>query len=67
VDQALEDFRAGEAQRKTEVQVVTAQATASEQKVADAFHELGALQEPLKVSVFWTGRLNSPLRKALSP
>ncbi|MGW0761862.1 ABC transporter substrate-binding protein [Streptomyces sp. NPDC002814] len=67
VDQALEDFRAGEAQRKTEVQVVTAQATASEQKVADAFHELGALQEPLKVSVFWTDRLNSPLRKALSP
>lgn len=66
VDEALEELEEGEAQRKTEVRLVSAQATASQQKVADAFRDLGALKQPLKVSAFWTDRLNSPLRKALS-
>ncbi|MFJ9174062.1 ABC transporter substrate-binding protein [Streptomyces sp. NPDC102360] len=66
VKQALEDFRAGEKQRRTELRTVTAQATASQQKVADAFGDLGALKQPLKVSAFWSDRLNTPLRKALS-
>nr|WP_206440650.1 ABC transporter substrate-binding protein [Streptomyces scabichelini] len=66
VDEALEEFEEGEAQRKTEVQAVTTKATASQQEVADAFRDLGALKQPLKVSGFWTDRLNSPLRKALS-
>ncbi|MFD7406548.1 ABC transporter substrate-binding protein [Streptomyces sp. NPDC059866] len=66
VEDALEELSEGEAQRRTEVQVVTDKATASEQEVADAFEELGALKQPLKVSTFWTDRLTSPLRKALS-
>ncbi|TQE29413.1 transporter substrate-binding domain-containing protein [Streptomyces ipomoeae] len=66
VEEALEEYAEGEAQRRTEVWVVTAKATASEQEVADAFEELGALKQPLKVSTFWTDRLTSPLRKALS-
>ncbi|WOT39534.1 ABC transporter substrate-binding protein [Streptomyces coeruleorubidus] len=66
VEQALEEFEEGEAQRKTEVRAVTAQATASQQEVADAFRGLGALKQPLTVSAFWTDRLNFPLRKALS-
>ncbi|WP_210583535.1 ABC transporter substrate-binding protein [Streptomyces sp. GESEQ-35] len=66
LEEALEEFEEGEAQRRTEVQTVTAKATASEQTVADSFQELGALKQPLKVSAFWTDRLNSPLRKALS-
>lgn len=66
VEDALEELAEGEAQRRTEVQVVTAKATASEQEVADAFEELGALKQPLKVSTFWTDRLDSSLRKALS-
>lgn len=66
VEDALEELAEGEAQRRTEVRVVTAKASASEQEVADAFEELGALKQPLKVSTFWTDRLTSPLRKALS-
>ncbi|MGP4088575.1 ABC transporter substrate-binding protein [Streptomyces sp. KR55] len=66
VEEALEELEEGEAQRKTEMQVVTAQATASQQEVADAFRDLGALKQPLEVSAFWTDRLNSPLQKALS-
>ncbi|MFD7280730.1 ABC transporter substrate-binding protein [Streptomyces sp. NPDC059862] len=66
VDEALEELSEGEVQRRTEVQIVTAKATASEQGVADAFEELGALKQPLRVSTFWTDRLDSPLRKALS-
>ncbi len=66
VQDALEELSEGEAQQRTEVQAVTAKATASEQEVADAFEELGALKQPLKVSTFWTDRLTSSLRKALS-
>ncbi|MGA6152203.1 ABC transporter substrate-binding protein [Stenotrophomonas sp. NPDC087984] len=66
VDQALEEFTAGEAQRRTGIRPVSAQATASEQKVADAFGALGAVKRELTVSGFWTDRLSAPLRKALA-
>jgi sulfonate transport system substrate-binding protein len=46
---------------------VSARATASQQEVADAFRDLGALKQGLKVSGFWSDRLNTPLRKALAP
>jgi sulfonate transport system substrate-binding protein len=67
VDQALEEYSEGQAQRKTEVRPVSARATASQQEVADAFRDLGALKQGLKVSGFWSDRLNTPLRKALAP
>jgi sulfonate transport system substrate-binding protein len=67
VDQALEEYSEGQAQRKTEVRPVSARATASQQEVADAFRDLGALKQGLKVSGFWSDRLNTPLRKALVP
>lgn len=66
VDQALAEFTAGEAQRRTGIRPVSAQATASEQKVADAFGALGAVQRELTVSGFWTDRLSARLRKALA-
>ncbi|MCT9140694.1 ABC transporter substrate-binding protein [Streptomyces violarus] len=66
VDQALEEYSEGQAQRKTEVRPVSARATASQQEVADAFLDLGALQQGLKVSGFWSDRLNAPLRKELA-
>ncbi|MBO3679766.1 ABC transporter substrate-binding protein [Streptomyces sp. NEAU-YJ-81] len=66
VDQALEEFTAGEAQRRTGIRPVSAQATASEQKVADAFGALGAVKRELTVSGFWTDRLSARLRKALA-
>ncbi|MFJ1733364.1 hypothetical protein [Streptomyces sp. NPDC088254] len=64
LDQALEEYSEGETQRKTELRLVSAEATASQQGVADAFLELGALKQGLKVSGFWSDRLNTPLRKA---
>ncbi|WP_328407622.1 ABC transporter substrate-binding protein [Streptomyces violaceus] len=66
VDQALEEYSEGQAQRKTEVRPVSARATASQQEVADAFLGLGALKQGLKVSGFWSDRLNAPLRKELA-
>ncbi|TLS47594.1 ABC transporter substrate-binding protein [Streptomyces montanus] len=66
VEQALEEYSAGETQRKTEVRLVDAEATASQQEVADVFLDLGALKQRLKVSGFWSDRLNAPLRKALA-
>ncbi|MGA5361466.1 ABC transporter substrate-binding protein [Streptomyces purpurascens] len=66
VDQALEEYSEGQAQRKTEVRPVSARATASQQVVADAFLDLGALKQGLKVSGFWSDRLNAPLRKELA-
>ncbi len=66
VDQALEEYSEGQAQRKTEVRPVSARATASQQGVADAFLDLGALKQGLKVSGFWSDRLNAPLRKELA-
>lgn len=65
LDQALEQFEDGEEQRPTEVFVTSDEAIASEQKVADAFEELGALPEPLDVSAFWTDALDADLAKAL--
>ncbi|MBP8538752.1 ABC transporter substrate-binding protein [Streptomyces sp. MK37H] len=66
VDQALEEFTAGEAQRRTGIRPVSAGATASEQKVADAFGDLGAVKRELTVSSFWSDRLSARLRKALA-
>ncbi|MFC9132705.1 ABC transporter substrate-binding protein [Streptomyces sp. NPDC057099] len=66
VNQALEEYSEGQAQRRTEVRPVSARATASQQEVADAFLDLGALEQGLKVSGFWSDRLNAPLRKELA-
>lgn len=66
VDEALAEFSSAEAQRRTEMRPVSARATASQQKVADSFHDLGALRRAPKVSGFWSNALTSPLRKALS-
>ncbi|MGW2328426.1 ABC transporter substrate-binding protein [Streptomyces sp. NPDC001700] len=66
VDQALEEFTVGEAQRETGIRPVSAGATASEQKVADAFGDLGAVKRKLNVGEFWSDRLSARLRKALA-
>jgi sulfonate transport system substrate-binding protein len=66
VDQALEEFTAGEAQHRTGIRPVSAGATASEQKVADAFGDLGAVQRKLTVSGFWSDRLTPHLRRELA-
>lgn len=50
VEQALEEYSEGQAQRQTEVHPVSAEATASQQEVAEAFLELGALRQRLRVS-----------------
>lgn len=63
--EALRELREGERQRPTEVRPVDVRAVASQQRVADAFRQLGVLRSPLKVSSFWSERLNSPLRKEL--
>ncbi|MEW1720587.1 ABC transporter substrate-binding protein [Streptomyces sp. NPDC093109] len=66
LDQALGQLRDGEKQRPNRIGPTTPEATASAQKVADAFHTLGALPKPLKVAGFWTDALNTDLEKALS-
>ncbi|EFL21582.1 ABC-type nitrate/sulfonate/bicarbonate transport system periplasmic component [Streptomyces himastatinicus ATCC 53653] len=66
VDQALEEFTEGEAQRRTGIRPVSAGATASEQKVTDAFGDLGAVKRKLTVSDFWSDRLTPRLRKELA-
>ncbi|AXG77596.1 ABC transporter substrate-binding protein [Streptomyces paludis] len=66
LEQALSQLRDGEKQRPNKVGPTTPEAIASAQKVADAFHALGALQKPLTVSDFWTDALNADLAKARS-
>ncbi|MFJ1996284.1 ABC transporter substrate-binding protein [Streptomyces asiaticus] len=66
VDQALEEFTAGEAQHRTGIRPVSARAAASEQKVADAFGALGAVKRKLTVTDFWSDRLSPRLQKALA-
>ncbi|MEU3618116.1 ABC transporter substrate-binding protein [Streptomyces sp. NPDC006872] len=63
--QAESDLVAQQKQRPTKAQPVTDAATASQQKVADAFTELGALKSRLDVKSFWTDALDADLRKAL--
>lgn len=63
--QAEKDLRDQQAQRPTEARTVGDDGIASQQKVADAFTELGALKEKLDVSSFWSRQLNADLKKAL--
>ncbi|MEU6199303.1 ABC transporter substrate-binding protein [Streptomyces sp. NPDC047061] len=63
--QAEQDLTAQQKQRPTRARTVDDTAIASEQKVADAFTELGALSSHLDVRSFWTTALNADLKKAL--
>ncbi len=63
--QAKKDLVDAQAQRPTQARPVGADTIASQQKVADAFDELGALKEQLDVRSFWSTALNADLRKAL--
>jgi sulfonate transport system substrate-binding protein len=65
VAQAQQDLTAQQKQRPTQARAVDGTAIASEQKVADAFTELGALPAHLDVKPFWTTALNADLKKAL--
>ncbi|MEU4617324.1 ABC transporter substrate-binding protein [Streptomyces umbrinus] len=65
VAQAEKDFRDAQAQRPTQARTVGDDTIASQQKVADAFTELGALKEKLDVKSFWSRALDTDLEKAL--
>nr|WP_079251127.1 nitrate ABC transporter substrate-binding protein [Streptomyces acidiscabies] len=65
VAQAETDLVAQQKQRPTAARPVDAAATASEQKVADVFTELGALGSRLDVASFWTTDLDAELEKSL--
>ncbi|MFF4054959.1 ABC transporter substrate-binding protein [Streptomyces sp. NPDC001668] len=63
--QAKKDLTDAQAQRPTQARTVGDDAVTSQQKVADAFTELGALKEHLDVKSFWTTGLDADLEKAL--
>lgn len=63
--QAKSDLLAAQKQRPTQARTVGDDTIASQQKVADAFTELGALKKHLDVKTFWTTALNADLKKAL--
>ncbi|MEU1474020.1 ABC transporter substrate-binding protein [Streptomyces sp. NPDC005760] len=63
--QAKKDLTDAQAQRPTRARTVGDDAVASQQKVADAFTELGALKKHLDVKSFWTTGLDADLEKAL--
>ncbi|MEU8868584.1 ABC transporter substrate-binding protein [Streptomyces umbrinus] len=65
VAQAEKDFRDAQAQRPTQARTVGDDTIASQQKVADAFTELGALKKKLDVKSFWSRALDTDLEKAL--
>ncbi|MFF7985933.1 ABC transporter substrate-binding protein [Streptomyces sp. NPDC007901] len=65
VAQAEQDLTAQQKQRPTQARTVDDTAIASQQKVADAFTELGALPSRLDVKSFWTTALDADLKKAL--
>ncbi|WP_405875819.1 MULTISPECIES: ABC transporter substrate-binding protein [unclassified Streptomyces] len=65
VAQAQQDLVAQQKQRPTQARAVGDDTIASQQKVADAFTELGALKEHLDVKSFWSTDLNADLKKAL--
>jgi sulfonate transport system substrate-binding protein len=65
VAQAKSDLVAAQKQHPTQARTVGDDTIASQQKVADAFTELGALKKHLDVKSFWTTELNSDLKKAL--
>ncbi|MGA5895954.1 ABC transporter substrate-binding protein [Streptomyces venetus] len=63
--QAKRDIVDAQKQRPTRARPVGDDTIASQQKVADAFTELGALKEHLDVKSFWTTALDADLKKAL--
>ncbi|MFB6846930.1 ABC transporter substrate-binding protein [Streptomyces sp. NPDC056373] len=63
--QARKDLVDAQKQRPTRARPVGDDTVASQQKVADAFTELGALKEHLDVKSFWTTALDADLKKAL--
>ncbi|GAA4310250.1 ABC transporter substrate-binding protein [Streptomyces venetus] len=63
--QARKDLVDAQKQRPTRARPVGDDTIASQQKVADAFTELGALKEHLDVKSFWTTALDADLKKAL--
>ncbi|MEU9892846.1 ABC transporter substrate-binding protein [Streptomyces phaeochromogenes] len=65
VAQAEKDFRDAQAQRPTQARTVGDDTIASQQKVADAFTELGTLKGKLDVKSFWSRALDTDLEKAL--
>ncbi|MFJ2829767.1 ABC transporter substrate-binding protein [Streptomyces sp. NPDC087263] len=65
VEQAEKDLVAQQTQRPNQVETVSDATIASQQKVADAFTELGALKSHLDVGAFWSRDLNADLKKAL--
>ena len=65
VAQAQSDLVAQQRQRPTRARTVGDDTIASQQKVADAFTELGALKQHLDVKSFWTTALDADLEKAL--
>ncbi|MEU9786731.1 ABC transporter substrate-binding protein [Streptomyces phaeochromogenes] len=65
VTQAEKDFRDAQEQRPTRARTVGDDTIASQQKVADAFTELGALKGKLDVKSFWSRALDTDLEKAL--
>ncbi|MGX6601498.1 ABC transporter substrate-binding protein [Micromonosporaceae bacterium Da 78-11] len=66
VDQALSQLKDQEAQQPTKLQATDATAIQSQQRVADAFTELGAIDKKLDVTQIWTDRLNTELTAALA-
>ncbi|MFE7839768.1 ABC transporter substrate-binding protein [Streptomyces sp. NPDC057474] len=63
--QAKKDLLDAQAQRPTAARTVGDDTIASQQKVADAFTELGELKGKLDVKSFWTTELNADLKKVL--
>ncbi|WUP38204.1 hypothetical protein OHU10_44815 [Streptomyces europaeiscabiei] len=63
--QAKKDLVDAQAQRPTAARTIGDDTIASQQKVADAFTELGALKEKLDVKSFWTTALDADLKKTL--
>ncbi|MET9764307.1 ABC transporter substrate-binding protein [Streptomyces sp. NPDC006372] len=63
--QARKDLVDAQKQRPTRARPVGDDTIASQQKVADAFTELGALKQHLDVKSFWTTALDADLKKAL--
>ncbi|KAK1185229.1 ABC transporter substrate-binding protein [Streptomyces sp. NBS 14/10] len=66
LDQALQQVEDGEKQRPTTLHPTGRKATTSQQQVADAFEEVGALPGPVDVADFWSDDLGPALRKALA-
>jgi sulfonate transport system substrate-binding protein len=66
VAEALSQLTDQEAQQPTKLQPTDDAAIKSQQAVADAFTELGAIPKKLDVSEIWTDKLNTELAAALA-